>query len=87
MPNWWYHECGGTGWLGPAVGVGIVLIAGIVLLAIALARRGAKPAAPDPTAVRVLEERFARGEIDTEEFEHRRDILRRAAENGTRRTR
>ncbi|QWF77961.1 SHOCT domain-containing protein [Amycolatopsis sp. CA-230715] len=87
MPNWWYHACGGTGWFGPAIGLGIVLIAGIVLLAIALVRRGSKPQAPDPTAMHVLEERFARGEIDTEEFEQRRDILRRAAENGTRRTR
>jgi putative membrane protein len=28
-------------------------------------------------AMRVLEERFARGEIDADEFQRRRDILRR----------
>lgn len=31
---------------------------------------------PNPDAQRILEERFARGEIDTDEFKSKRDILR-----------
>lgn len=36
---------------------------------------GPEGAGTDP-AMRVLEERFARGELDAEEFTHRRDLLR-----------
>ncbi len=33
-------------------------------------------AAPGPDAHRILDERFARGEIDEEEYRHRRQVLR-----------
>lgn len=34
------------------------------------------PSGGEPNAMRILEERFARGEIDADEFERRREILR-----------
>lgn len=36
-------------------------------------------AAPDPSAQRILDERFARGEIDAEEFTRRRELLGRVS--------
>lgn len=40
-------------------------------------RGPASPGGSEPeSAMRVLEERFARGEIDAEEFTERRDLLR-----------
>lgn len=68
-----------------AIGVFVlVLIAGIVL-AIVLATRGsgraaasgADPAVPRSPAQAILDERFARGEIDEEEFRRRSETLRR----------
>ena len=35
----------------------------------------AQPGRPAPDAVRILDERFARGEIDAEEYQQRRDLL------------
>ena len=81
--GWW-----GIG-LGMLIFWGIV-IAGIVLLvrwAIGSNRGQAAPPAAPPTpappevaqahdAQRILDERFARGEIDDDEYRRRRDILR-----------
>lgn len=66
---------GGWGWLW------MVLIAVvIVLLVVWLTRRtgptGGGGGAAQPDALTILEERFARGEIDREEFEERRRTLR-----------
>ena len=42
----------------------------------ALCQAGTKPASPsDKTPLDILRERFARGEIDTTEFEERRRVL------------
>jgi putative membrane protein len=50
----------------------ILLIALIVLLV-----RGTRPSAPEPRgpAVRLLDERYARGEISREDFLERRSVL------------
>lgn len=61
-----------------------VFLAAIVVGAILLVRafwRSADSSAAvasdaEPPALRVLEERFARGEIDHDEFERRREVLR-----------
>ena len=78
-----------SGW-GYALGIiGMVLFWGVLVLAIAVAVRyvGRKrdesispppPPPPPPTAEQVLAERFARGEIGTEEYRQRLDTLRRA---------
>ncbi len=69
----WSWGMGGWGWLW----IALIVIA-IVLLVLLLTRRSG----PTDTSVggdgalRILEERFARGEIDREEFEERRRTLR-----------
>ena len=81
--NW-----GGAGWFanGWPVMLAIVglLLAGLVVLAILLARRTAAPGhqdGPSPgeprygRAEQILDERLARGEIDEEEYRRRRDLL------------
>ena len=78
MP-YWYHS-GTMGWFG---GVGMLVLMALVLaalfaLVVVLARRGPQPPGPGDTARRILDERFARGEIDQEEYERRRDALTRA---------
>jgi putative membrane protein len=54
-------------------GAVIVLAVWIVLWAIRVAPRGIRP----DNALRILNERFARGEIDQQEYETRKAALRR----------
>ncbi|MFI5589509.1 SHOCT domain-containing protein [Amycolatopsis sp. NPDC051758] len=77
MPYW--HYPGTMGWAG---GIGMLVLMALVLaalvtLTVVLGRRGPQPPSPGDTARRILDERFARGEIDQEEYEHRRDALTR----------
>ena len=70
---WWWGS--GWGWIG-----GLVFWVAIVVIAVILLRRelpymhagshrGSSP------AIRMLEERYARGEISRDEFLHRREVL------------
>ena len=70
MWSWWM---GGWGWLWFVL---IVLV--IVLLVAWNTRRSGRAGRGDgeDDALRILEERFARGEIDREEYEERRQALR-----------
>lgn len=82
MPYW--HYPGTMGWAGWAGGIGMLVLmlltlAAVVSLVVVLARRGPQPPTPADTARRILDERFARGEIDQEEYERRRDALTRAS--------
>ncbi len=72
---------GGAHWIfGPIMMV--LFVALIVALVVLIVRRlggaggGATQAAKPKAAQDILEERFARGEIDQEEFEARRQMLR-----------
>ena len=66
--------------------IGMVLFWTVLVLAIAAAvryldrkrRESFPPPPPPPTAEQVLAERFARGEIDADEYRQRLDTLRQA---------
>lgn len=74
----WYHD--GTGWAGWLVMVaGMVAFWGLVVWAVIAMFRStqtppAEPGQRDPLAI--LDERFARGEIDEAEYRARADVLR-----------
>ncbi|MBI4290496.1 MAG: SHOCT domain-containing protein [Betaproteobacteria bacterium] len=70
------------GWMGMGLGMigtllfWILIIAGIVALAKWLAgTRGPAGTAPAKTALDILKERYARGEIEREEFERKKHDL------------
>lgn len=74
----WYYGNGG-GWLG---GLFMVLTmallwGGLITVTVILVRRFAAPHRGHDEALRILNERYARGEIDKEEFEERRQNLLR----------
>jgi len=55
--------------------IAVLLVVGIVVLVRTLTDRGGNGSRTTKSAVQILEERFARGEIDREEFEERRRAL------------
>lgn len=73
-----WHDWGWGGWL--VGGVGMVAFWAVVVWAIVMLVRqpdtksvaGPAPARPED----ILAERFARGEIDADEYARRRDVLR-----------
>ena len=84
MGRW--HEGGGWGagqWVAMALMM-LVFWSAVVALIVVFVRRpavhhdGAPPRPTHENAERILGERFARGEIDEEEFTRRRDSLRRS---------
>ncbi|MGY5052250.1 SHOCT domain-containing protein [Streptomyces sp. 900105755] len=81
---WYGHDPGGWSWMAMSVGMILfwaALVAVGVLLFRALSRSagsGATATAPPtgPTPERLLAERFARGEIDEDEYRRRLAVLR-----------
>ncbi len=76
-----YGHMMGGGWiLGPIMMIlFVVLIVAVVVLVVrwlGAAGGGAAQGSRPKAALDILEERFARGEIDKEEFEQRRQTLR-----------
>jgi len=74
---WWNDS--GWSWLAMTISMLVfwALVAGVV---ITLLRSNRAPDTVDPgpnNPERILKERFARGEIDVEEYERRREVLRR----------
>lgn len=65
----------GWAWLVVWVLFLAVLVVGVVYLVRALSDRDAGSGRSASSALQILEERFARGEIDREEFEERRRTL------------
>jgi len=81
----WGYDWGWGAWLAMSVMMVLfwgLVIAGIVVLVRYLtgARQGGPPAAHSdrgrPSAEELLDERFARGEIDQDEYTRRRELLR-----------
>ena len=81
----WGYDWGWGAWLVMSVGMVLfwgLVIAGIVVLVRYLSGtgQGGPPASsPDPgrpSAQELLDERFARGEIDQDEYTRRRELLR-----------
>lgn len=71
MMTWWMA---GWGWLWMLVPV--LLVALVVWLLVRSSRQGQATGGADRSdPMRILEDRFARGEIDREEFERRRSAL------------
>ena len=84
MDNW---NGGGWGW-GAWFAMGFMMLAfwGLIVAVLLVAIRswGRRPEGPsaagtssEDDALRVLDARFARGEIDAEEYTSRRDLLRK----------
>ena len=77
----WYGN-GMNGWGYSVMTIGMVLFWAVAILGgVALVRHLTRPAPPahGATAEQVLAERFARGEIDEDEFDRRRKALRASA--------
>lgn len=75
---WWDHDPGWGGWLMMAIGMGSFWIL-LAVLVYALLRNGRHESTRSPGAREILQERFARGEIDAEEYQARLDILTRTS--------
>jgi putative membrane protein len=74
VSNWDNHMGGGWWWL---MGIGwLVFLAIIVGVVLVLVRHTQRTSVGSRTAHDVLDERFARGEIDENEYRQRRDVLR-----------
>ncbi|WP_171109872.1 MULTISPECIES: SHOCT domain-containing protein [Streptomyces] len=79
MMFWYGHDVSGWGWFG--MSVGMVLFWALIITALVLVFRAANrphehthtPTAPTPE--QILGERFARGEIDEEEYWRRLSAL------------
>ncbi len=82
-PDYWHYGWDwGSGHMIFGSLMMILFWGGLILLIVLAARwlggrlsRDAGPAAPRKLALDILEERFARGEIDKEEFEERKRLL------------
>ena len=74
---WWNDS--GWSWLAMTMSMIVfwALVAGVVIMLVRSSRTpdtvGPRPADPE----QILKERFARGEIDVEEYERRREVQRR----------
>lgn len=79
---WWHGDWNGWAWV--AMSASMLAFWGLVIWGVASVVRSSSRAAADSPAGRaprdpeeILRERFARGEIDENEYERRRDVLRR----------
>ncbi len=62
-----------SGWMWWGIGVMVVFWGAAIAFGVWAVRRSA--GRPRSSALRILEERFAKGEIDAEEFERQRALL------------
>ncbi len=71
---WFDHDGGWSWWAFGLMWVGMIVFWGLVIWGIAGLVRGARRS-DDAPAERILAERFARGEIDEEEYRRRLDVI------------
>ncbi|GAA0415338.1 SHOCT domain-containing protein [Streptomyces luteireticuli] len=82
MMFWYGNHGGGWGWLAMSIGMilfWVLVIGALVLLFRSLGRPHERPhwgSPPAASAEQILAERFARGEIDEEEYRLRLEVLR-----------
>lgn len=81
---WYHHDAGGWGWIAVTVGM-ILFWALVIALGLLLYRAVARPGRsgeradarpPAAAAEQLLAERFARGEMDEDEYRRRLAVLR-----------
>ena len=75
----WGNGMGWGGWLLmtlTTVGLWALVVFGIVVLFRGTGTAGPRDRDPEPGARQILDERFARGEIDAEEYRSRQSLLR-----------
>jgi putative membrane protein len=73
------YEMMGWMWIWPLLVVAGLLIIGYAVVRLTVSSRTLDSSGPNqagPTARRILDERFARGEIDEDEYQRRRGLLR-----------
>ncbi len=76
-PHMWGGEWGWGGmFLGPVFGILFIAAIAIAIVLVVRALGGGAPARGGRSALDILDERFARGEIDREEYEERKRVLR-----------
>jgi putative membrane protein len=76
--NWGYRGAmGWYGWIGPALMLALwaAIIVGIVFFIRAVARQGRARLPREESALDILKKRYARGEINKEEFEQKKSDL------------
>ncbi len=75
--DWMYGYGMGWGWFGPILMIvfWVLVIAGIVYIVKVLAGGRSLPSAQGETPLDILKKRYARGEIDAEEFARRKRDL------------
>ncbi len=82
MMGWYGHGMGAGGWIVMISMMvffwGLVILAGVLIFRGSDRSRGAG-VTRDRSAIEILDERFARGEIDREEYELRKAVLRGSA--------
>jgi putative membrane protein len=76
---WDWNEAGWAGWLFMTLMM-LIFWGGLAAIVVWLIRQPQRSRGdPKPSATAILEERFARGEIDEEEFEKRSNTLLQAS--------
>ncbi|BCV20736.1 SHOCT domain-containing protein [Moorella sp. Hama-1] len=72
--NWWGMGLGMLLWWALLLGIFVLAIYGLVSL---LNRHGSQQPLKRPDPLEIVKERYARGEITTEEYQHMREELQR----------